>query len=287
MFRLLTGAHFTHLLKGNNVVNSTQRYAAAQIIFREKKTCCDCKKEKAIDDFPKNRCSPDWHHSLCRECAATRSRKQRERRKQQTRKKRGKKKCSTCQERKHITFFHKDISTSDGLSSLCKRCVRQKSQAYKNGPKIVRGSKQCAHCKVIKPIDDFCLSRTTADWRKSFCKKCDYKKTKNDLRLRLRSVIANAINKYSTTGKVKKIKDYGIDIVAIHEKLGQKPGENYCIDHIIPLRAFDYNNDTHIKASWHPDNLQWLTNEENSFKSGKYAPAQLEKYLARFGVNNA
>jgi hypothetical protein len=85
----------------------------------------------------------------------------------------------------------------------------------------------------------------------------------------------------SKTGKIKKSKEYGIDYGAIIEHLGPCPGkrEDYHIDHIFPLSAFDFNNLEHIKLACAPENHQWLLAINNLRKSDFYNKEDFEMYL--------
>ncbi len=88
---------------------------------------------------------------------------------------------------------------------------------------------------------------------------------------RLRRSLNHAMNKYSKTGKIMSSKKYGINWEEIIEHLKPFP-ENlngFEIDHIIPLHLFDLNDSQQIKNAFAPENLQWLTREENRRKSGK------------------
>lgn len=97
----------------------------------------------------------------------------------------------------------------------------------------------------------------------------------------LRKRVYNAIESYSKTGKIKSACEYGINYEAIIRHLGPCPGprEDYHIDHILPLSAFDFNDPEHIKKAFAPENHQWLIKEENLSKNAKYKEEDLEKYL--------
>jgi len=46
--------------------------------------------------------------------------------------------------------------------------------------------------------------------------------------------------------------------------------KNYEIDHIRPLSSFDLTDPDQIKQAFAPENLQWLTAEENLRKGNNY-----------------
>lgn len=88
---------------------------------------------------------------------------------------------------------------------------------------------------------------------------------------RLRRSLHHAMQKYSKTGKIMSSRKYGIDWKAVIEHLKPFP-ENikyFEIDHIIPLHTFNLNNPEGVKKAFSPENLQWLTINENRRKSGK------------------
>ena len=91
------------------------------------------------------------------------------------------------------------------------------------------------------------------------------------LKENLRHRLSVAFRYYSTTGKLKKAEEYGIDYKAIIEHLGPMPtdGKDYQIDHIIPLSRFDFNDLEQVRLAFSPENHQWLTSEENQKKGNK------------------
>jgi hypothetical protein len=105
----------------------------------------------------------------------------------------------------------------------------------------------------------------------------------------LRGRVKTALDKFTKTGKIKHADEYGINYEAIIKQLGPYPGprENYHIDHIFPLIAFDLNNPIHIRAAFAPENHQWLTVNENLSKGDRYDKVAFEKYLNNFIKNNS
>ncbi len=98
---------------------------------------------------------------------------------------------------------------------------------------------------------------------------------KNDLNYylkeKLRSALYHALKHYSQTGKIKPSCEYGINykVIIEHLKPFPKDVEKYHIDHIIPLSLFDFNNPEQIKIAFAPKNHQWLTKEQNLWKSNR------------------
>lgn len=103
----------------------------------------------------------------------------------------------------------------------------------------------------------------------------------------LRTNFYNAMKKYSSTGKIQSNCKYGINYKEIIEKLGF-PMEhiiNPHIDHIFPVSAFNHNDQIEIAACWAPQNLRWLSAEENIKKNNKYNKEEFKKYLENFKSN--
>ena len=87
------------------------------------------------------------------------------------------------------------------------------------------------------------------------------------LKHRLRQNLINAMNAYRS-GKIWSSTKYGIDYTKIINKLGPPPNnsQKWHVDHIRPLKSFDLTNPEEIKNAFAPENLQWLTAEENMRK---------------------
>ncbi|MFA5048413.1 MAG: hypothetical protein WC516_05330 [Patescibacteria group bacterium] len=89
---------------------------------------------------------------------------------------------------------------------------------------------------------------------------------------------------YSTEVKKYSSRKYGINYYKIVEFLGDCPGnwEDYQIDHIFPVSAFDFNDLEQIKIAFSPENHRWLKKEENLSKSNKYDEKEFQKFLNKF-----
>lgn len=88
---------------------------------------------------------------------------------------------------------------------------------------------------------------------------------------RLRRSLNHALTKYSKYGKIMSSKKYGIDWESIINHLKPFPNnlKEFEIDHIIPLCKFNLTNPEEIERAFSPNNLQWLTREENRRKGGR------------------
>jgi hypothetical protein len=82
--------------------------------------------------------------------------------------------------------------------------------------------------------------------------------------------------------KSKKCLEYGINLREIFDKIGSRPKDQE-LDHIIPLTMFDFNNPLHVKLAYAPENLRWVTKQENNKKRSsiitELLTPELEKIL--------
>ena len=92
------------------------------------------------------------------------------------------------------------------------------------------------------------------------------------LKMRLRRRLLHAFKLYSTTGKTKPADEYGIDYAKILKHLEPFPANRnlYHIDHIKPLKLFDFDDPEQIKEAFAPENHQWLLAEDNLSKGAKW-----------------
>ncbi len=110
---------------------------------------------------------------------------------------------------------------------------------------------------------------------KEYAPQYEKKRRREDLHFRiscnLRVALRHCINNYIKTGKIRESKKYEIDFKGIIENLkpSLKNRKKYEIDHIVPLIMFDFNNPKHIKKAFSPDNIQWLTMNQNRFKGSR------------------
>lgn len=206
-----------------------------------------------------------------------------------------KRKCNICKQVKEI------YSTKNG--DICKTCY---------GKTYIQPKKICSGCEKEKKISNsklnLCNSCCNYPKHKKICAICKKRKMgvkrtnkgticrycyvaermKVDERfyvsVKVRDLVRSAFKLYSSTGKIRKSKDYGIDYEAIIKHLGPCPGnrEDYHIDHFFPLSAFNFDDPIHIKAAFAPENHQWLTKKENLQKGNKYDQEQFDKYIKEF-----
>lgn len=67
------------------------------------------------------------------------------------------KRCSKCDEEKHVTEFNKEVKRKDGLYPWCKQCLsyHRKARYSKTPRKVWLTQKVCSKCKEWKPREDF------------------------------------------------------------------------------------------------------------------------------------
>lgn len=187
--------------------------------------------------------------------------------------------CKRCYNRNYMTPVESCIicnsyqnvykRTSEG--PICKFCYnKQYNSTYTRKERI------CANCSNKKVI-----------YGNGLCKNCyETKKYHSDEKHRiivlLRNRLKTAFKQYSENGKIKKSKEYDIDYQKIFEHLGKKPGNNYHIDHIFPLSAFNFDNAMHIRAAFAPENHQWLLAKNNLSKNCSYDIKLFEEYIKKF-----
>ena len=67
----------------------------------------------------------------------------------------------------------------------------------------------------------------------------------------------------------------------LDELFSNKPEGDHHIDHILPVSAFDFTNEEHVKLCWLPENLQWLEKSENLSKGDKHNKKEFEEYVKK------
>lgn len=96
------------------------------------KKCSTCQRMLALSAFAANRSKLDGRQNNCRECTAEAYRRRREasgKTVRRTNVPEGHKHCLTCDEVKPWSEWHRNVTASDGLSTLCKPCKAAKGRA--------------------------------------------------------------------------------------------------------------------------------------------------------------
>lgn len=184
---------------------------------------------------------------------------------------------------------------------ICKKCYNPpKRKCYKCGviSQVAKNTKNGPICKNCysspKEVCSKCgnLRRVSVRAENNIiCASCRHMERYNDRNYRytciLRERVRCAFKSYSKNGKVKPSKKYKINYEAIIEYLGKCPGnrEDYHIDHIIPLSAFDLDDPTQVKAAFAPENHQWLPKLDNLKKKDRVDKDVFEKYIKKNYTN--
>lgn len=205
--------------------------------------------------------------------------------------------CTWCKVEKDESEYNKKKGGAGGLSAHCRECQRKRhNERY--APAKPHLKYYSEHYDELKEKRDAMRDELNERSRK-YNRECKDKKREVVLRSRnkhleshrkratayakskydndplyrtkqnLRSLIFSAFVRLSKNGKLKTNKEYGIDFNAIFAKVGERPGNGreYHLDHIIPLAAFDFDNEEHVRLSQSPCNLRWVSRKENLCKS--------------------
>lgn len=160
--------------------------------------------------------------------------------------------CTSCKEEKYLT---------DGLCSSC--C----SKEYKR-KKIF-----CISCRKIK-------TSHKKIYEFNVCNAC-YKRIKynNDPNFKIKSLLRGRLTKALKAKQIRK--KYKIDYLSIINHLGEKPGPDYHIDHIIPLCAFNLLIESEVLKAFAPENHRWIPAKENLSKGGKYNVSDYKNFMEK------
>ena len=192
--------------------------------------------------------------------------------------------CSKCKEEKEICEFGKDSTRKGGLSYLCKKCLCEKSDKYRenNKEKIVKSldiyrkkNKEILKIKRKKYISE--NKEKIKDYGRYYSNK---KRKESDL-IRVSENIRRRINHIVTSKQVSK-KNKTINIIGCSfeylftyletQFVDGMNWENYGlygwhIDHIIPLSSAQTEEEVHKLC--HYTNLQPLWAKDNLRKHNK------------------
>lgn len=235
---------------------------------------CECKECGNILDK-----SLMKNSTTCKECFNENKKKKAEK----ARKNITEKKCAKCERILDVSNFAFNFDSKDGYACNCRSCVSEYNLLYKakNKDQINEGRREKRKADP-NALEKERIHRETnieriRSWDRAYHKKNRKRKTARDneyKRLRrikdpyyrsyqnAKTTLTTYIRKYSTTGKLYRSKYY-ID-PNIFNIIGPNPGPE--LDHIIPLRAFDVNDSEMLKLAHDPNNLRWLSAEDNNIK---------------------
>lgn len=235
------------------------------------KNCSICKKEFPVtrEYFYYEKRASSGFSGRCIKCAKKKDKEYREKRREQwliyrkTYRKKNKEKVSLWAHNNYLKNKETVKKRVKKYAGVNKETIKKRAKKYRNENKQE-------------------LNRKKREYRALNKDKINQRYAEDGIfrmKARLRSRLRKALNLYSETGKIMKSKDYFIDYNKIIDKLGPCPGkkENWHIDHIIPLFAFDLSDLCEVWAAFHPENHKWITKEANLKKSASY---NKEDYLA-------
>lgn len=166
-------------------------------------------------------------------------------------------KCSICNQ---YVPAHKKINKN---TYICKRCYKFEYKPPK---------KKCFRCGKIRILST-----------KTLCYSCRNKeRCEEDYNFATRMKLRKKVSKFVRGGIMRKSLISLIDYEQISNYIGRSPGDNYHIDHIFPLVAFDLTNEDHVRAAFAPENHQWLIDKDNLSKKDRYDSELFLNYLSCF-----
>lgn len=253
------------------------------------KICSICKIEKPYSDFWPLKTAKDGCYSSCRPCSNLRQRQTRKRTEETALKEKQyreklkdapkpiltNKTCTKCGGNKDVSCFYKDNATLTGYGYVCKECCGINRSKYRD--KILERKRLYRENNKDK-IKQAARIYNTSPSGKKIRRQRDKKRLKNNPKIQIiekaRAVLRNII-------KLKRNSNKQIALIGCSEPdfLNHLQGwfspemtwENYgsywCIDHIIPIAAYNVLIQEELYKANHFTNLQPLTIEENNRKN--------------------
>lgn len=158
--------------------------------------------------------------------------------------------CSKCKVEKATAFFHKNRWQKDGLSHYCMECKREaKRKDYAKNRAAYRANQREYYLKNEDQI-----KQKVASWRS------DNLPAYNARQATYRAKKLNATPPWADLDAIR-------DVYKERDKLCRETGENWHVDHIIPLNGVD------VCGLHCEDNLQIIPAVENARKSNIFAEA--------------
>jgi len=178
-------------------------------------------------------------------------------------------KCPRCSRELALSSFYVNKKTGR-VYSYCKQCNNEMSR---NRDK--EKTKKYNKLKYLKNKEEY-NKNSSENYYANQQKYIDYAIKREAIRKleepkyaftrRLRDRIRKSFRRLSVNGKVKSCKEYGIDFEEIYLHLGEKPSENFELDHIIPLSVFNLDIAEHVKLANSKYNLRWISCSDNRKK---------------------
>lgn len=255
------------------------------------KVCYECSLEKPYSEFYKNIKKHDGYDHICKQCAKCRSKKYLKNRSYEKIEEDKNNQLEYYEKNRERILENKKKYYMKNVDDILqkrkeyhetnsKKIKNNRMEYYKNNSEKIKNKNKINYIENKQYI----ISRNVRYEMNKRLIDPYYKFYKN-----LRSRFKNAMKKYTINGKVNSCKEYGINFKLIYEKIGQCPGSDYHLDHIIPLKAFNLNSIEHVRLAHLPENLQWITKKDNMSKKDKipdlaYENSDLRKILEIIGI---
>ncbi len=181
--------------------------------------------------------------------------------------------CSKCRQEKLFSEFHKSQSGKFGYTNQCKTCLKEYRRINKDRISAERRQKYSLKTKLAisqpavknyyelnkdKIADYYQANKDKiADYRREY-KKANRAKL-NALDSKRRAIKLKSTPKWLTEADYRAIEDF----YKIAQKLKLETGQEYHVDHIVPLQGKDVCG---LHVPW---NLQVISASENLRKSNK------------------
>lgn len=252
------------------------------------KTCPRCKQEKQDSDFYKTR--KGVLTTYCRPCTTKFTLESRERHYEKYRsytikyERKHKKRLTKLRNewrRENIVRVRERANIRNRIKAASKRAEQERLSAL-----VI--DKFCKFCKRRKPFSEFNKNNVSKDKLEYFCRDCGkarlkamYSKEKSRIYARrYRKKNRHKINAYNIQAKIRRRKlsvPKWADLTAMSkfyeeaQRMTKETGIKHHVDHIIPLKG-------KVVCGLHvPENLQILTESENSRKTNLYDPTRFRQ----------
>lgn len=230
------------------------------------KTCSWCLVEKSTLEFNKKAKGAGGLSAHCRECQKKRHRER------------------YAESKPHIKYYETHKEKLKAKRDACRDLLNEKSRLYcEKHPDKKRETVQKSRIKH-------------RDRHLAYSREYKKKRLAKDplflIKTNLRSLILSAFKRFSSHGKLKTNKEYGINFEEIFRRIGNRPGtgREFHLDHIIPLAMFNLDNEDHVRMANSPQNLRWISKEENLRKGSTipeiaYSDKELHAILVSIGCS--
>lgn len=298
-----------------------RRSYISELVSNGIKPCPRCKRLLSLDAF--HQCftkNGSGKQTYCKECKSKESKVPDEKR---TKKPNcqivakddiNNKVCSRCEEEKPRTMFTHEKANKDGLARWCNPCkrlyekenkerIKQTREKYKERDAI-RDKKRIRLKRLLNPewrakvlAQKKAWDATHKEHNRQYSNQ-RYHKVKNDPRFKLSNILRRAIK---VKGSSISFSKEGLSLIgcspdefvshlqksfASNESWIKSIGcKRHHLDHIIPCKAFDLENDRHKELCFNYRNFQVISASENASKSDDLFRAReyLTKKVTQFG----